>query len=710
MAVNRREFLQTLGATGILYLLRSPAIARTDKPSLIRTSGNPDDYVVCAAIDSGVNYAEWIKLDEGVVTAFTGRTEMGQGLMTVLVSVLSQGLELPTKKVKVILGDTDSCPDDGPTSGSSATKQVGWQYWLVCEAIRTDLNSRGAAALNMPVSEVEYAGGKVRSKSNPGRSISIFKLGKGENVVLDIPEDDEIPSKQYVDPELGNVLGREIVSARLKFTGDMRFANIAYGGYLLQPYHRKLTELVSVEVDAALEIPGVLGVEIVKDGVIVIAESFTALQKARDACHALWTEPARPKELMNESEILDGAVLIEVRENSGNVRKGLKKSEVVLSETYSTQYASHAQLETDTAIATIEDGATTIFTGSQYTHKAKELAVKKLKSPAETVTVKGMPIGGGFGGKISNDVGAETAFIANSFGRPVKYIYTREEQFQRSGHCKESVVVKLTTGVNAEGEILARQIDCYQDEGNGFDGIYQVPNVLTNHYATEMMVSHAAMRGTSYVQDVFALESHMDQVAHEIGMDPFEFRMKNISSEENRQLLQMAADMFGYDSYQPEKNHGVGMAMVAHGGPQYGAVMLEISLERSSGKVKVERVCMAVNSRKIISRKTLEAGIRGAIMWGIGYALSEELLMNGHKVLSDNYTNYIVPRFSDCPREIKIDFFDADSPDGPKGCGEMPVIPVIPAIANAIRNITGIRFYSTPITPKRLRKAMRAKS
>ncbi len=707
MGVSRREFLASVGGAGLVFAFRFRAGAGT-RPVI----GEPvvEDLVPgCTAFDKETDYSEWIYVGlDGVVTAFTGRTELGQGLRTVIYSVLMQGLDLPEHRINVVMGDTDSCPDDGPTTGSSATRYVGWGMWLACDSVRTHLSSRGAAALGLDESEVVYSRGRIESRSDPTRSVSAFGLGGGQAVLTTIDTSAPVSSdRQYQDPGLRNVLGKDIVTGRIEYAGDLEFEGMLYGAYLIPPYHRILTRLQSADLEAARAVPGVAVVDIVRGKVAVCAETYPALQKGLAAVEAEWSRPSRPQVLRNIEEIREGAELYREVEQSGNVDAGLASSDFVLSETYSTQYMTQCPIETDTAVASVDGSSATVWASCQYPHLVRTRVADALGVPASGVRVIGMQVGGGFGGKTASTVNPDAALLSRLAGRPVKYVYSREDQFNRHSRYKESCVFDITTGVDSGGRMVARRLDIHQDEGYGTTDTYDIPNVSTRLFHAEMPVSHATSRGTSYVQDCFATESHVDQVAHAAGFDPWEFRRQNVFLSAFTDLLDACAEMSGYHNFQPAGDRGIGIAICNHGGRQMGAFAVEVGINTRTGKVSVERVCAAFDIGTVICQHTLTIGIRGAIMWGIGYALMEEIELDGHRSHTKSLGQYRIPRFGDVPR-IDIRLMSVHDPGGhPRGCGELPVVPTIPAIANAVYNATGIRFFSTPITPARLRRMLR---
>lgn len=663
---------------------------------------------VCAAVDMGIDYTEWLVFGPGSkVTAFTGRSELGQGLNTVLVAIISQGLEISRKKVSVVMGDTELCPDDGPTTGSSSTRFVGWEYWLACDKIRSDVSHRAAALLGCDGGEVVYSRGSVKQAGSPANRISVFDVGSGETVLLDVDTTSPpVSGRQYVDLRIPNVNAKKIVTGTQKYVGDMKLKGMLYGAFLTPPYFYRLTKLKKVDLDDAELVDGVVFAGLTAGQVGIIGTSYTAVRNGLDAVKAEWSKPSRPQRFRLEDEVRKGAKLLRVVEQKGDVESGLSQSDLVLTETYTTGYYSQCPIETDTAVADVQGKEATLWVGTQHPFKIREIVARSLKVPQSGIHAIGMMVGGAFGGKISNSVPSEAALLSRTSGRPVKCVYSREDQFNRRSRYKEACVIDLTTGVRSDGRIIARRIDIHQDEGSGTNDIYNIPNVLTRLYKAKVPSEHATMRGTSYVQDVFAVESHVDEVAHSLEMDPLAFRRMNVSLPVFRDLLDEVGEMFGYGGYTPPADHGVGAAIVNHGGRELGAFIVEVAVDRRSGKVTVVRVCGAMDVGVVINSRTLTVGTRGAILWGIGYALKEETVLDGHRSHTSSLAEYKVPRFSDLP-EIDIKFLNLYDRSLPRGCGEMPVVPTIPAIANAVRNAIGERIYSIPLTPEKVLKAIR---
>jgi len=699
MSLSRRQFLASLGGGGLVYAFRLAPGAEARSAARQAQVMDLEEFD-CVAVARDVDYTEWIAFSpDGEVTVFTGRTELGQGLKTVITALVCQGLDIPRSRLTLVMGDTDLCPDDGPTTGSAATKMVGWGFWLACGRIRSDLVQRAAGYWGMAEADLEYREGGVGYRRQTGVSVRAHELGQGQAVLMGIdPQSASKAGRAYVDHAIPNVNARRIVTGRLKYVGDIYLPGMKYADWLTPPYHPRITQIKDADLTAARALPGVKLVDFLRRGIVAVGDRYSDVDRALRAATVWWRVPSRPRRLDVEQEIRARAKLVEIIEKRGDVDLGLAGSDLVVSETYRTQNTAQAPIETDTAVARMEGGGTRakVWASSQAPFIARDMAAAYLKMKPRDVQVVGMPLGGGFGGKISNPVAAEAAAIAKMTRVPVKLLYSRRNMFQLRGAFKAACLIDIKTGVKADGTLVARRIDSHQDVGSGTVDTYAIEHVLTRLYEAEWPYRRAISRGTSYVQNCFAIESHMDMVAAAVGMDPWEFRRRNVLYPAFVKLIDACAEMIGYDTYQPGPNEGIGLAVVNHG-KQMGAVAAEVQVDRAEDRVRVKRLCGAFDIGTVINRNTATVGIRGAMTWGIGYALKERVQLDGHRTWTTTLSQYGIPRFSDIP-PLQIAFLDNYAPGSPRGCGEMPVIPTIGAIANAAYRATGIRCYSTPLS------------
>ncbi len=706
MGLTRRTFLELAGG-GVVYAFTLSCNGGSDRLTKVTA-----DSITDHAERYFVDYTEWLFIHpDGLVVAHTGRTELGQGLTTVLHNIIAQGLEVPDGSIEVVMGDTASCPDDGPTEGSSATRIVGWGYWQACELIRADLLLRAAVVLDLPIRKLAYRAGGIEEQGKSSVRVKIGELGDGSLRVgsVDPEAGAELARKRrtkYLDRGTPNVNAKAIVTGTLKYTADLFPGECAYGAFALPEYYRPLTGIEAADFEAAARIPGVLEARKAGKTAFVVGESYTAVQNGLEAIDARWKIPERPREFDNEAEIRSGAVLEKTIEDAGDPEAGLAKSAHTVTETYTTQYASQAPMETESAIAQVDEGEVTIWASTQAPFKIPPRAATRLKVAEEDIRVISMPVGGGFGVKVDTPAPAEAAIMASRSGRMVKHVYSRAYQFFGRGRFKESTVIDITSGVSSNGRLVARTIDLHQDEGFGTTETYAIPNVRTRLFAAEVPPRHGTMRGTSFVQSGFAVESHTDMVAEAAGLDPVEFRRLNVAKASFRPLLDACAELIGYDAADLPPDHGIGFGICHHGGRQLGAAAAEVSVDRGTGVIRVERLVGAFDIGLVININTLTANTKGAMIWGLGFALHEEILLDGHTAHTRSLDHYRIPRFSDVP-PIKLVFLDNEVDRAmPRGCGELPVIPTLAAICNGVYRAIGVRFHTLPMTPDRVLAAL----
>ena len=701
MSSDRRAFIASMGGAFMACGFRFVPAGQSIEQATLAELDDVDD--VCRYLKASFGYRDWLLVgSNSKVTALTGRTELGQGLTTVIVALLSQGMGIAASEVRVVMGDTELCPNDGPTEGSSATEHVGWGFWQASRSVAGALRSMGAAYLGLQADSVEYANGHIVARSSPDRSVSIGSLVKPAAMLVDVePAASEAFGAAYRDMDLEDVRARDIVTGAYRYAGDLEAGKILYGAYQRSEFHQHLTTLVSADLDAAARVSGVVKTGILRGHPVVIGESYEAVQRGLLATKARWKKPRRRRRLRLKKEIRRGAQFLAEIENRGNPQAAIANASIRLSETYQTHFITQAPLETDTAVADTGARGSTVWVGSQGPFLQRAMVARRLKIAESDVHVVGMPVGGGYGGKLSNPISAETAELSAFAGAPVKYVYSRAEQFVARARAKEPCLIDITTGLSGTGEILGRRIDIINDEGFGTTEAYRVPASYTALYKAELPLRHATIRGTSYMQVNFAVECHMNALADLSGIDRVQLRRANVRLAAFDELLTAGAEMCSWGRYTPAPGHGLGVSLILHGGRELGAFFVEVKVDRRSGEVKVKHVWCALDIGTVVNRRNALMGVRGAIMWGIGYCLIENLNTDGHRIHERTYLDYEVPRFADAP-EIDVRFMQPYQHDGPRGVGEMPSSAIAPAIADAIYDAVGVRLQRTPFTPRRV--------
>jgi nicotinate dehydrogenase subunit B len=706
MSFDRRDFLKACGAASMVVgFTVSCSDEVQESEEIVKPVHDADEDDDVRHSDDVLDHekVQWMLINpDSTATAFTGRTELGQGSKTVMTSAIAQGLKLNRKSVEIVLGDTDRCPDNGPTSGSSMTINVVWPFYVACQKIRERLLKRASEELGVSKNELTIQEGRIFGH-DASRSVAIGELKFDDIIIYHIRPGNDQGVDDYKDPGIGNVLGPDIVTGKLKYVGDLFIENMQYGGFVPHPYHFRGLKFDRPNFRKAKRIPGVLDAKRMGRQIGVVANSFSALQKGLKAVEVNWKKPRRPQEYKPEQEIRKAAKLDMVIQDRGNAVEELKKAKQVFSETYVTHHTTHCPIETDTAIVQPGEGDERwqAWVSSQYPHMQREKVADKIEKPLEDIHVIGMPVGGGYGGKISNPVTRDTALLAQKTGYTLKGIYNRQNQFQQYCRMKDIVVLDLKTAVDASGNLTARKIDIMQDSGHGIGKLYKCPHSQVKHYRMRSNHLRAVIRGTSYVQSIFGLECHMDEVARQIGMDPLEFRLKNLDYDAHRKLLQNSAEKIGYGKNLPA-DRGIGMAVVNHGSDELGAAFVQVRVDGKSGEVTVEKICGTFDIGLVMNQRTCRMGIEGCFIWAIGFAMLEELEVDGYGIKTTSMWDYNVPRFEHTPA-MEIDFMQVHPRyGGPRGVGEMPMVPVIAAIGNAIRDATGVRLRQLPLTKERM--------
>jgi isoquinoline 1-oxidoreductase len=319
--------------------------------------------------------------------------------------------------------------------------------------------------------------------------------------------------------------------------------------------------------------------------------------------------------------------------------------------------------------------------------------------PVERVRVIVPDMGAGYGGKHSGEAAVEAARLARAAGKPVKVVWTREEEFTWA-YFRPAGVIEVTAGVTKDGTLTAWECHNYNSGGSALRTPYQVPHQRQEFHAADPPLHQGAYRGLAATANHFARESHMDDLAHALGMDPLAFRLKNLKDTRLRAVFEAAARQFGWGKAKAAPGHGFGIAGGTEKG-SYVASCAEVSADRKSGLVRVLRLVTAFECGAVLNPDNLKNQVEGAAVMGLGGALFEEIKFAGGKILNPRFSSYRVPRFRDTPlfETVLVNRKDL----APAGAGETPIVAVAPAVGNAIFQATGERRRSLPMVPNGLK-------
>lgn len=683
--LERREFLQLLGG-GVVVCLCAPALAQESggrqRPSR--------DEELPTSIDA------WLHIGEsGAITVFTGKVEVGQNIRTSLSQQVAEELRVPMSTIRLVMGDTEQTPFDMGTFGSRTTPIMGTQLRKVAASAREALVGMAAEKWQAQASMLVAAEGKI-SDPRTNRSVSYGELAKGQRIVKVIADDAGLTSPgkwKIAGTSSAKVNGRDFVTGKHQYTSDLSRPDMLHGK-VLRPTAFK-AKLVSLDRAQAEKMTGV---KVVRDGefVGVVAADHATATKAASALRAQWDAPKQPSE-PELFEYLRNHPGEQSRgfgsrpEIAGSVEQGLASADKTLKQTYTVAYIAHVPLEPRAAVAEWNDGKLTVWTGTQRPFAVRDELAEAFHLPADKVRVIVPDTGSGYGGKHTGEAAIEAARLAKAAAKPVRLVWTREEEFTWA-YFRPAGVIDVSSGVRKDGKIVAWEFHNYNSGPAAIGTPYEIPNRRIEFHPADSPLRQGSYRALAATANHFARETHMDELARLVNLDPLEFRLKNLTNERLRAVFEAAATKFGWkDSYK----RGIGIA----GGIEKGghvAACAEVEVDGST--VRIRRVVAAFDCGAVVNPQGIRNQIEGAMVQGIGGALFEAVHFENGRILNPHLAQYRVPRFSDLPQ---IDVVLVDRKDQPPmGAGETPIVALAPAVGNAIFAATGVRLRGLPLEMK----------
>jgi isoquinoline 1-oxidoreductase len=649
----------------------------------------------------------WIHIDEkGEVTAFTGKVEVGQNTRTTLTQSVADELHVPVGSVHLVMGDTDLTPFDMGTFGSRSTPTMVPQLRKAAAAAREMLITMAAEQLSVAPNDLRIVDARFLNHDK-SKTLTLAEVAKGRKLVKVIPDNIAITQPKdwtIAGTSVTKVDARKYVNGSHQYTFDVKRDGMLYGK-IVRPATFNAS-LVSVDAKAAEAIPGV---KVVTDGTFIglVAPDQQTATKATNAIAVDWKSPGQP----SNKELFDVLRKPAINQRGGGARPqgsmadGLAAADKKLEQTYTVQYIAHAPLEPRAAVAEWNGDKLTVWTGSQRPFGVRGELAEAFHISEDKVRVIVPDTGSGYGGKHTGEAAIEAARLAKAAGKPVKLTWTREEEFTWA-YFRPAGVIDIKSGVKNDGTITAWEFHNYNSGASGIQIKYDIPNNDIRFHPSNSPLKQGSYRGLAATANHFARESHIDELAHAVNMDPLEFRLKNIKDERLRDVLQATAKAFGWGKSKPASGHGFGIACGFEKGG-YVATCAEIAIEsptdkedKTNKRIRIVRVVEAFECGAIVNPKHLHNQVEGSIVMAIGGALFESIQFENGKILNPHFAQYRVPRFSDLP---KIEVVLVDRKDiASAGAGETPIVGLAPAVANAIFNATGVRLRSLPMVPRGL--------
>jgi len=694
-SLSRRSFLKRFGGGVVI------AVALFDFDTL--------ESAVLQQYPTDLNAYLHIR-DDGRVSCFTGKIEMGQGVNTSLAQMMAEELDVALESVDMIMGDTDLCPYDRGTFGSLTTRFFGPPLRAAAAEARAVLLQMASDQLKVPVDQLDVDEGIVFVKANPSKKVAYVELTKGNRVIKSLEDKPKLK-----DPKDFKIIGKpslrmdgpEKVTGTAKYAGDIRIPGMVYAKILRPPSHD--AKLKNLDASA---VKNDSNIQYIQDGdfVAVLHEDPETAEKYLNKIKAEWDVPSSN---LNQNTIFDhllkSAPEGDVVDEGGVIETGKESAEESFEEKYLDGYVAHSPMEPHTAVAAMDNGKMKVWASTQTPFRLKGEVANATGMKEDDVRILQVYLGGGFGGKSSNIQGVEAARLAKLSGKPVMVAWTRREEFFNDTF-RPAAVVKINSGCKKDGQISYWDYGVYFAGQRGSQHFYNIPHHKTVAFNSGWTApgvhpfATGAWRAPSNNTNTFARESQINIMAAKIGMDPVDFRFKNLKDNRMIRTLKMAAEKFGWESIKSPSGKGWGVACGVDAGA-YVALMAEIDVNKSTGEVKVKRVVVAQDMGLVINPQGATIQVEGCVTMGLGYALSEDIQFTGGTIHNRNYDSYQLPRFSWTP---KIETHLLDLPNEPAQGGGEPAIIVMGALmANAIYDAVGARLFQMPMTPERILEALK---
>ena len=739
---SRRHFLKragflTLGFAIPLLDVHSQQAATPDKPRL------PGDLQV------NRNLSAWIRIqsEDQSVLLMVGKVELGQGILTAVVQVCADELDVEMTRVKVVSGDTALVPNEGTTAGSFSMPNCATAVRQAAAEVRAILLGLAEVRLGQPAAGLSVRDGMVQAAS--GAKTSYWDLLIGESLQREATG--QVKTKllgehRYVGRSVPRLDLTPKILGQAMFVQELRPKGMAFGQVVRPPTYG--ARLIAVDTAPIARMPGVI--KVLRDGSFlgVIATREGQAQAAalalQQSCQ--WQVPralpgtdGMPDWLLKTKPDRIIETKKQARSTPGQVTRTIEAS-------YYRPYHMHASIGTSAALATLgADGVLTVQTHSQSVFETGEAIAKMLGLPLAKVRMQHVQGSGCYGHNMADDAAADAALLAMAVpGTPVRLQYSREQEHQWEPY-GSAMVIKARAGLDAQGNVLdwdltlwstphgtrpggnpgnllsARYLEKpfpmpkpqnggapnFAADRNGI-ALYDFPghNVLT-HFITEMPLRVSSTRGLGAYANVFAIESFMDELAHSVGADPVAYRLRFLKDERARDAIVRAAEKFGWSQWQksPGRGRGIGFAKYKNIAG-YCAVALEVEVNRQSGRIRVLRAVASADSGHIVNPDGVSNQIEGGLIQSLSWTLKEEVQMDDTQVLSQDWGSYPILTFTEVP---PVEVVLIDRPGQPfLGTGEASQGPTGAALANAVFDATGVRFLRLPLTPDRVLQGLRA--
>lgn len=688
------------------------------------------------SLEKNPRLSQWLRVHaDGTVFVFSGKVEIGQGILTSLAQIAAEELGIRIERIRMVSANTATSPDEGVTSGSLSIQDSGSALRRACAQARALLLAQAGRRLGTPVEDLRVEDGTVRAGS---RSTSFWECAGDTSFDCDVDGGTKLKSlRDYrvVGKRAARLDLTDKIAGRPRFLQDMAPQGMLFGR-VVRPPHR-FSKLLSLDEGKIHSMAGL--VKVVRDGNFagVLAEREETAVAAQRALRqrAAWEKmPALPQDIHAwlKQNVAEHRVISE-KDNAGAKAHAARTLEA----SYTKPYISHASIGPSCAIAQFQGDKLTVWTHSQGIFNLRRDLAMALGLREEAIVVHHAEGSGCYGHNGADDVALDAALLARSAGgRPVQVQWMRDDEFAWAP-CGPAMALTLRATLDADGAIVDWQHELWSNGHSSRPGrsespsltaawhlarpferpaavnmplpagaadrnaipLYDFPNQrIVNHYVRDMPVRTSALRSLGAYANVFAIESFMDELAAAAGTDPIAFRLRHLKDPRARAVLERAAQRAGWSAWKPAegRGHGSGFAKYKNLGA-YCAVVAEVEVDE---EVRVRRLVVAVDVGLAINPDGVVNQIEGGAIQSTSWTIKEQVRLDTHGIASLGWEDYPILKFSEVP---SVDVELIDRPELPSvGAGEAAQGPTAGAIANAVTHALGIRVRELPLTPERV--------
>jgi len=715
--ISRRSFLG--GAAGLTFVV----------------SFGPDGGWLLSAAQAETaahSIGAWVRIaPDDSITIITPAAEMGQGSMTGVPVALAEELDADWSKVTLEMAPAE--PDIYGYAGRDGSKSMRIVGSRAVMSYFEPMRFAGAQVRKVLIQAAAKEWGvnadtlvtepNVVVDPTTGRRLSYGEIAEFAEVPATMPAVSADELKNNSEFRLiGKPVARRDIPAKVNGTAqyaiDVRLPGMVYASTVHAPV--QLAEPESWNDAEIRKQQGVIDVVRLEHGVAVVADTFEHVLAARKALQVNWSKNAVAEGYDSEQALDRDYEAIAADANSpskpitseGDVERAFKTASKVYKANFRSDYAYHAQMEPLNGVARFNEAGDQleIWEGTQSPGDSRARIAEALGLKTSQVIHHQQYMGGGFGRRTITDYSIEAARIARAIKRPVKMIWTREEDL-KFGMFRPQNYQCLEAALDDDGKVAGWR-HCVIGDGDGliYSGIrleryYEIPNRLVELRGASHGIRLKHWRSVAHPFNIFAIEALVDEMATSEGLDPLEFRRTRIAMTPRAQQVFDAVERLS-DWQKPRPDgRALGLSVTERSG-SLGAGVVEISLDAARGRIRVHKVWAAIDGGTVVQPVMARRNVESGIVYGLSSVLKERATVTNGAVVQSNFNDYRLLRMAEAPEEIHVEFLDRDT--SPTGLGEIGNPFIAAAVANAFHALTGKRLYHMPFTPERVRQALTA--